>query len=138
MPPGAVLAQFVRNALIGQKVQWFGSGTRAQNFVHVFDVVRAALLASSTSCPGVYNVGGSEAITMRDLAHLVVELTPGTRSTATAAGLPDVEDGWRWDVDLSRAAAGLGYRPTLSLAQGLSEYIAWERTKADRPGWWVQ
>ena len=55
-----------------EQIQWLGSGSRAQNFVHVSDVVDAALLAAETDNPGVYNVGGTETTTMQDLARLVV------------------------------------------------------------------
>ncbi len=67
-----VLSRFVDRAMRSEQIQWLGNGSRAQNFVHVSDVVDAAMLASETDTPGVYNIGGSETTSMQDLALLVV------------------------------------------------------------------
>ncbi len=133
-----VLVRFVDRALRSEQIQWLGSGSRAQNFVHVSDVVDAALLAAETDTPGVYNIGGTETTTMQDLARLVVN-TAGARgsvSQASSAGGIDPEEGYRWEVDISRAEACLGYRPKVLLEQGLQEYLQWAQSKAGAPRWW--
>ena len=134
--PSSVLARFVDRALSSQDLQWLGGGSRAQNFVHVSDVVTAALLAAETQDPGVYNIGGAETTTMQELACLVVRLAAGSRSKASSAEGTDPEEGMRWEVALSRASTTLGYRPKISLEQGLREYITWAQSKAEPPRWW--
>lgn len=134
--PVSVLAHFVNCALQSKNFQWLGSGSRAQNFVHVQDVVSAALLAAETPNPGVYSVGGVETTTMQDLARLVRRLTPGTRSEISSSGGADPEEGRRWEVDLTRSASALGYEPRVSLEQGVTDYIAWSRSRAPAPCWW--
>jgi len=136
MSPNGVLARFVRTALRSENLQWLGSGSRAQNFVHVSDVVMAALLAAETDRPGIYNIGGSETTSMQELARTVARLTLGTHSEVRAKGLSDPEEGWRWEVDLTRAASGLKYHPKISLERGLAEYIAWVRSGVETPHWW--
>ena len=123
MPTVTVLPGFVRQALESKDITWFGSGQRTQNFIHVYDVVRACLFATETHHPGVYNIGGARSISMSELAEMVIRLTPGTRSHACAAKMPDMQDDFRWEVDLRKAEAAFGYRPAISLEQGLSEYI---------------
>ena len=136
MSANGVLARFVDRALKSENIQWLGSGSRAQNFVHVSDVVRATLLAAQTDSPGIYNVGGSETTSMQEFAKLVARLAPGSQSKLSAAGTRDPEEGCRWEVDLAHAATGLGYRPAVSLEQGLTEYIAWAQAEADVQRWW--
>ena len=136
MSSDVVLARFVNRALRSEDIQWMGTGSRAQNFVHVSDVVNSALLAAETEHPGIYNIGGAETTSMQKLAQLVVRLVPDGRSRASSAGIPDPEDGLRWEVDISRAASGLRYRPQVSLEQGLADYIGWMRSKAPPPSWW--
>jgi UDP-glucose 4-epimerase len=136
MSPNSVLSRFVSKALQSEEIQWMGSGSRAQNFVHVTDVVAAALLAVETGRPGVYNVGGSETTSMQELARLVTKLTPGTRSKVSASGKPDPEEGCRWEVDLTRSAAALGYRPKVPLDHGLAEYIARMQSRQETVYWW--
>ena len=136
MTQKGVLPRFVSKALKSEEIQWMGSGERAQNFVHVTDVVEAALLAAETDRPGLYNVGGSETTSMQELARSVAKPTRETGSNASASGKPDPEEGCRWEVDLTRTAAALGYRPQVSLEQGLGEYIAYMQSKQDTPRWW--
>lgn len=136
MSPNGVLARFLGSALRSENLQWLGSGSRAQNFVHVSDVVMGALLAAETDRPGIYNIGGNETTSMRELARTVARLTPGTHSEVNARGVSDPEEGCRWDVDLTRAASGLKYRPRISLELGLAEYIAWLQSGVGTPHWW--
>jgi UDP-glucose 4-epimerase len=136
MSPNGVLARFVDRALKSENLHWLGSGSRAQNFVHVSDVVSAALLAEETDRPGIYNIGGSETTGMQELARAVARWTPGTHSEVGAAAAPDPEEGCRWEVDLTHAASGLGYHPRIPLEQGLAEYIVWVQSGAQMPHWW--
>ena len=136
MPTEGVLARFSQRALHSEDIQWHGTGSRAQNFIHVSDVVAAALLAAETESPGVYNIGGAETIAMDALARLAVRLVPESRSKVSSSGAPDPEEGCRWEVDLTQASSGLGYQPKVSLEQGLQEYLEWLRSRAPIPRWW--
>jgi len=136
MQSRVVLSRFVESTLRSKDIHWLGGGTRAQNFVHVRDVVRAALLATATQNPGVYNVGGRETTTMKELALLVTQLSPIKGCEATAAEGVDPEEGIRWEIDLTRAQAGLGYTPSIALPDGLADYIEWARSGARAPSWW--
>ncbi len=136
MPPTTVLPRFLRQAQDSEPLRWFGSGKRSQNFVHITDVIRAGLLAAQTARPGVYNIGGPSAINMRNLAETIIRLTPGSRSRAEAAGQPDPQDGWRWEVDLSRAATELGYRPSVTIEAGLADYIRRGTVMGTPWQWW--
>lgn len=136
MAKNTVISRFVNCALRNEDFGWMGSGSRAQNFVHVSDVVNAALLAANASYPAVYNIGGSETTNMRELANLVLRLASGSQSKIASAGAIDLEEGFRWEVDLARAASGLGYRPMTSLEQGLREYMSWAESNRPAPNWW--
>jgi nucleoside-diphosphate-sugar epimerase len=136
MAPATVLPYFIGCVLRSEDLLWFGSGERTQNFIHSSDVVHACLLAAQTGQPGVYNIGGESSVNMRDLAGLIVDLCPGCRSAARAAGKPDPQEDERWELDLSRAKAGLGYSPLVTLREGLRDLIAFVRSKAPVPQWW--
>ena len=74
---GMVVPTFVRQALSGQPITVFGDGTQRRCFCDVRDVVDALLgLAEHPDAPGrIYNIVGTEEISIRELAEKVKEMT---------------------------------------------------------------
>lgn len=74
---GMVIPRFVEQALSGTALTVYGDGRQSRCFCHVADVTEALLaLALDDRAHGeVYNVGGTDEITMTDLAARVIELT---------------------------------------------------------------
>ena len=74
---GMVLPNFVAAALAGRELVVHGDGTQQRCFCHVQDVIAA--LAALMNCPealgGVFNVGSTREISIRELAELVIRLT---------------------------------------------------------------
>jgi len=127
MAKGTVLPFFVARALRGEPLTWHGEGSRAQDFVHVDDVVAGSLAAATAAAaaPGpLYNLASGTATTMRVLAETIAARTC---VPAAASGQPDPQDGVRWDIAIDRARSELGYSPRVTLADGLAAYIASER-----------
>src|SRR5207244_7219119 len=73
---------FIRLAIENQPIQIYGDGTQMRDFVFVDDAADAFLRAgASDACNGdVFNVGGTQPITHRDLAALLVRVA-GSGST---------------------------------------------------------
>ena len=102
-----------------------GSGDEIRQPVHIRDVV-AAVRAWLRKPPGTTSeillIAGMEQITIRDLARLVMKLAdipgnPGTAST-NASYIPG-----HHRFDQRRTEAELGWRPRVSLRDGLSEIL---------------
>lgn len=136
MNPDTVLPRFVRQVLASQDVHLFGTGQRTQNFVHVNDVVESCLLAANTDHPGVYNIAGPNDISMQNLAELTLRLIPESGSQVLLKNVPDPQDDYRWDVDLSKAKRFLGYSPDIPISEGLSSYISSIKSRNDHIRWW--
>ncbi len=136
MKAHTVLPQFVHQALHSKDIEIYGTGQKTQNFVHVTDVVQAFLLAAESDKPGVYNVAGVEACSMQQLAELVVQQVPESKTRIIQSGQPDPQESYRWEVDLSRSKRNLNFNPRISLLGGISDYIEW--VKSDKPiaRWW--
>ena len=77
---GMVLPRFVRQALAGEDLTVYGTGTQSRCFMHVLDAVSAiAMLSDSDEALGrVYNVGSSTELTILELAQKVIEQTQST------------------------------------------------------------
>lgn len=74
---GMVVPRFVAQALKNEPLTVYGDGTQTRTFTYVKDVVRAmtGLMESDVAVGEVFNVGGTEEITMLDLAKKIIRET---------------------------------------------------------------
>jgi UDP-glucose 4-epimerase len=118
---GMVVPRFVQQALAEEPLTVYGDGRQSRCFCHVGDVSGALLALSldERAYGEVYNVGGSEEITMEGLARRVIELT-GSSSQITHIPYEEVfkdgfEDMYRRIPDTAKVRELLGWSPTRSL-----------------------
>jgi UDP-glucose 4-epimerase len=107
-----------------------GDGTQERDFVFARDVAAALALVSNTA-PGlgeVYNVASGSSCSIAELVSLVcevMELNPELVYTGTVRP----GDAQRWSVDTA-ALFSLGYRPGMSLRDGVAATWDWYRAEA--------
>jgi UDP-glucose 4-epimerase len=129
-----VAAIFVNLLLQGRPVIIYGDGSQKRCHSFVSDVVAPLRqMATDPACAGeVINVGpDDEFVSVRDLASMIARLMdvpltctfmpPRPREVALA------------NCSAAKARALLGYRPSVSLEDGLREMIAWIRARGPRP-----
>ncbi len=126
-PYSGVIAQFSARALRGEGLVIYGDGEQTRDFVFVENVVQANLAACAA--PGaagqLVNIGCGERVTVNELAKTVAELAGGEVEITHAPPRPgDIRHS---AADISRARAVLGYRPQVTLRDGLAETLAWYR-----------
>ena len=130
---GMVVPRFIRQALGGEPVTVYGDGKQRRCFCDVRDVVTAILgLAGHPDAPGrVYNIGGTEEVSIQELAERVVEMTESdsqiTKVPYSEAYAPGFEDMERRVPDTGRVHELLGWKPKRSLREILSDVISYER-----------
>lgn len=106
----------------------YGSGYQKRDFTHVADVVRANILAATAQnvVPGeILNIAGGLTCSLND-ALTTIEAILGHRIRLDRLGIAAGDVG-ETNADVSRAAKVLGWRPQVSLVQGLEEQIQWQR-----------
>jgi len=130
---GMVVPRFVGQALRNQTVTIFGDGTQTRCFCHVSDVVGG--LVSLSEHPDafgkVFNLGGSEEISIGDLAKRIVELV-GSGSELEFIPYDDAyeegfEDMARRVPDTTRANRLVGFEPSVGLDDIIHSVIADQR-----------
>ncbi|MQC19353.1 MAG: NAD-dependent epimerase/dehydratase family protein [Chloroflexi bacterium] len=122
---------FIRLALEGGEIQIFGDGSQLRDFVHVDDAADAFLRAGATDTVNgeALNVGGSEPIAHKDLVALLLDVADGGRVTFVEWPTEKKKiDIGSFYSDSSRFTARTGWRPTVSLREGLAGTIAFYRT----------
>jgi len=120
-PYAAVIPRFFRSCLAGEPPLVHGDGEQSRDFTYVEDAVAANLLAASAPpavCGRAYNVGGGARTTVSDLARVVAEAA-GER-LPPRFGPPRPGDVRHSLADLTLSAEALGYRPRVSLADGIT------------------
>jgi UDP-glucose 4-epimerase len=116
--------RFLKAARDGRPVTVYGDGRQTRDFTYVDDIVAATRAAAETGRPGlVYNVGGGERVVLNDVLELVQDVTGKRleiRREESQKG--DMRDTF---ADTAAARRDLGFRPTVSLREGLAREWQW-------------
>jgi nucleoside-diphosphate-sugar epimerase len=117
---------FAERLLRGEPVTVYGDGEQTRGNTYVDDCVAATVLATERGEPGrAYNIGGGQPISLLDALHtLAAALGVEPRIEFRPARPGDQRNTF---ADTSRAAAELGWRPTVEPAEGLRRFGAWAR-----------
>ncbi len=126
-PYTGALAIFAAQLLNGRRPILFEDGGQLRDLVSVHDIARACVLALQVPAAAgeTINVGSGHPTTIAELA----------RRLAEALGRPELEphatqefragDIRHCFADIAKARAILGYTPTVSLQQGLGDFVGW-------------
>src|SRR5688572_1449734 len=121
---------FIRLALEDHEIQIYGDGRQLRDFVYVDDAADAFLRAgaSETSNGQVFNVGGPEPISHRDLVELLIAVAGSGRyrfvEWPPEKKAIDIGDFYS---DSSLIARTLGWTPVTPLREGLTRTIDFYR-----------
>ena len=125
---GNVIPIFVFQMLRGEGITIFGDGDQTRDFINVRDVVQANLKAAdSRGVSGAFNLGSATRVSINDLVNDLASRVGGEPVVRHGPPRPgDVRDSL---ADISAARAALGFAPSVSLSEGLGEYVEWARTE---------
>ncbi len=124
--PDLAIHKFTRLISRGEPVPFFGDGSTSRDYTYVEDIVNGIML-SLEKCDRyrIYNLGGSDPVKLREL---IDSLQKAIGKTAIIDRRPSqLGDVDRTFADLSRSSAELGYRPKVTLAEGLERFVEWFR-----------
>jgi nucleoside-diphosphate-sugar epimerase len=122
--PDMAFARFIAAARTGDAVEVYGDGQQVRDFTFVGDAVAATIQAGTVTDPGeaIFNVGGGSRVTVREVLANLAEILGRRIDIRELPAQPgDVRE---TGADLRRAAAILGWRPEVSLDEGLRAQVA--------------
>ncbi len=126
-----VVAIFCLKMLAGEQAVINGDGRYTRDFVHVDDVVRANLAAlDAGDVTGHFNVGTGRQVEINRVFELVRELI-GVPAPEVH-GPPRPGDQRTSALDATLIGDRLGWRPQVSLEDGLQGTVAWFQGRAER------
>src|SRR5271170_995387 len=131
-PYSGVLAKFITQMLNGERPTMFGDGEQSRDFTYIDNAVEANLLACKAPAAQVagkvFNVATGRRVSLNETFKLLQGLT-------SYSGQPRHEAERGGDIkhslaDISKAEAGLGYKPKVNFEEGLRRTVEWYRKSA--------
>ncbi len=121
---GNVIPIFAHRLFSGEPLLIYGDGTQTRDFVNVYDVARANVMAGlKYPNTNVFNLGSGESITINKLADMMQEIS-GIKSGVEY--LPERKaDVKHCKANANKIAELMKFKTVVSLEGGLSEYIEW-------------
>lgn len=129
--PDMAFSRFIRAILDGQELDLYGGGVQMRDFTYIDDVVDATIKAAGATPGSVYNIGSGDPHGIRESISLIEE---AIGKQAKVKHLKEAKgDVRRTSAAIDRGAKELGWRPTVSLKEGLRRQVEWQIDPGRRP-----
>ncbi len=138
--PEKLVPVVILNALMGRPIPVYGAGENVRDWLYVEDHADALLLVLENGRTGrSYAIGGESEARNIDLVRMICALmdemhpkgAPHDRLISFVADRPGHDA--RYAIDPSRLRAELGWRPSVTLEEGLRRTVRWY---LDNEAWW--
>jgi len=126
---GRAVPTFIAQALRGEDVTLFGSGSQTRSFCYVSDLVGGILKLAESSINDPVNIGNPHEMSIEEIARTIIRMT-GSPSQVVYRPLPTDDPKVR-RPDITKAKTLLGWEPVVPLEAGLTSTIEYFRTKLD-------
>ncbi len=120
---GRVIPNFITQALKGNPLTVYGSGSQTRSYCYVDDLVKGIVKTAASKEHEPINLGNPNPRSVLSLAKLIIQLTD-SKSRIVHKALP-VDDPKQRCPDINRAKAALRWKPTVPLNEGLVKTIAY-------------
>ena len=138
--PEKLIPVVILNALAGQPIPVYGAGLNVRDWLYVEDHADALLTVLAKGKIGrSYNIGGENEARNIDLVRMICAILDRLRpkDTPYADLITFVTDrpghDLRYAIDPTRMQTELGWRPSVTLEQGLEKTVRWY---LDNEDWW--
>ncbi|MGF1425127.1 NAD-dependent epimerase/dehydratase family protein [Kitasatospora sp. LaBMicrA B282] len=121
----------------GRPMRLNGGGRQVRDMVHVEDIAHATVLAlvADQTAGQTVNIGTGNPSSVREIADLIAAHYPDATLVETPMPEGDPRGGC---ADTRRATDLLGWRPTITLAEGVDRYVHWLKATPDAvPDWFA-
>jgi len=138
--PEKLIPVVILKALAGEAIPVYGAGENVRDWLYVEDHAEALLCVLENAAVGrTYNIGGENEVRNIDLVRMICAILDAKRPRAApyADLIRFVTDrpghDLRYAIDPARMRDELGWRPSVTLEQGLERTVQWY---LDNEGWW--
>ena len=122
--PDMMAYKVADNIYLGREVPLYNNGQMHRDWTYIDDIVKGVLAA--VDCPlgyEVINLGRGKPVLLADFVRLIEELT-GLKANLVPAPMPEADIPYTY-ADISKARYLLGCNPTISVQEGVAQFLAW-------------
>jgi UDP-glucuronate 4-epimerase len=130
--PDMVMFRFAKWLHEGEPLMVNGDGEQSRGFTYVDDIARGTLLGLKPLGYEIINLGGHESIKINELIRLFEEIT-GFQANVKYQPLHPADMLANW-ANVEKASRLLGWKPKVSLREGIEALVGWYRAERD----WVK
>lgn len=124
---GRVVPNFISQALQGKPMTVYGDGEQTRSFCYVSDLINGIYKLATSDINDPVNIGNPEEYTINDFAKKIKTLV-GAKSKIIYKPLPENDPRIR-QPDITKAKKVLGWKPQVSLDEGLKRTIDWFKSQ---------
>jgi dTDP-glucose 4,6-dehydratase len=125
---GRVVPNFICQALKGKSLTVYGDGSQTRSFCYIDDLLDGIIRLMSSEIPEPTNIGNPHEVTILEFANTINGLTDNTAGTILEDKRTQGDPQQR-KPDISRAKKLLGWKPQVTLEEGLTRTISYFRSK---------
>lgn len=126
--PDLAINKFVRLINAGEEIPMFGDGTTSRDYTYILDIVSGIIssinyVEKEANVYEIINLGSSSPISLKEMIDTIAkELKKPAKINKLPMQAGDVD---RTFADISKANKLLNYKPKMTFAQGIHNFIEW-------------
>jgi UDP-glucose 4-epimerase len=120
-----VLIRWLYNIRKGEDIVIYGDGSDMIDFIYIDDIIRMKFIALESCMQGVFNLGSSNPISLKDLAILLKEATNSSVNIVYKEKADKTKLASYRKAYMGKTKACLGFETCVDIKQGLAKLVEW-------------
>jgi nucleoside-diphosphate-sugar epimerase len=121
--PDMSVFRFTQRICEGRPIHVYGDGSMSRDFTYVDDIARGTVAALAPLGHEIINLGGDHPHRVMELVRLIEKCLGKSAEIEFEEAHPaDVQETW---ADIRKAGQRLGWRPEVSLEEGIARTVEW-------------
>jgi len=122
-PPARLVSSVIRSLLKGEPAKCT-HGNQLRDFLYVQDVADAFVALLDSEVTGPLNIASGHSVALKDVVGMIADMME-RRDLLQLGALPAGDDPAELSADVRRLREEVGWKPAVSLEEGLRRTIAW-------------
>ncbi len=121
-----IIPRSVINLKLGKTIQLHGGGVAVKSYIHIRDVSRGELAAMEKGRPGeIYHLSPDRGYAVKEVVETICRRMGKDFAKCTEAVAERLGQDKAYTIDSSKARKEFGWKPAVSLDEGIGQVISW-------------